>query len=293
MIGFTLQNTPFVGPDGTLYLSRTQNNPGTDFFYAFADTGSALVEKWHVDAGWSTTSEFGCAADGSVFMLDRSFRIQRLDPATGATLATSAAIASSGPAPHLAVDRSGKVYVSNGGFSHGRLYSFNPDLTTRWSLPVANINQGGPALGADGTLVVAGIGTNVLALRSSCNTGASLTLRNAGSNPQSLAASLPILGSTWTATVDLTTTGHSVALLFAFDGAIDTTLSGGQHVLCGNLFGHGKLFQLVRPGPLATFSVMIPNDTALCGFSACIQAAHLGSVVPFALSNAQDLVLGG
>ena len=41
--GFTLQNTPFVGPDGTLYLSRTQNNPATDFLYAWEDTGTALA----------------------------------------------------------------------------------------------------------------------------------------------------------------------------------------------------------------------------------------------------------
>ncbi len=30
MPGFTLQNTPMVGPDGTVYLSRTQNNPAVD-----------------------------------------------------------------------------------------------------------------------------------------------------------------------------------------------------------------------------------------------------------------------
>ncbi len=295
MVGFTLQNTPFVGPDGTLYLSRTQNNPSTDFFYAFEDTGNALVEKWHVDAGWTTTSEFGCGPDGSVYMIDRSFRVQRLDPDTGATLAvSSSAIAtSSGSAPHFAIDRSGKVFVSNGGFSNGRLYSFNADLSLRWSLSVPNVNQGGPALGEDGTLVIAGIGTSVRALRSSCQVAAAVATRNSGSNPQSYEAGLAVLGSTWTATVDLTTTGHSFAVLFAFDGAADLTLNGGQHLLCANLGGHGKLVRLVQPGPVATFSFAVPNSASLCGFSLCTQAAHLGGVVPFALSNAQDLVLGG
>ncbi len=294
MIGFTLQNTPFVGPDGTIYLSRTQNNPNTDFFYAFEDTGSALVEKWHVDAGWSTTSEFGCASDGSVYMLDREFKIRRLDPHTGATLVVSAApIASSGPAPHFAIDASGKVFVSNGGFSGGRLYAFDPDLVLRWSLAVQNINQGGPALGADGTLVVAGIGTNIRALRSPCAVGASVVSRNSGPNPASYEADAPLLGSVWTARVDLTTTGHDLAVLFGFDGATDVTLGGGQHLLCSNQGGHGKLFQLVRAGPIATFELAVPLDPALCGFAACTQAAHVGGLPEFALSNAEDVVLGG
>ncbi|MCP4589489.1 MAG: PQQ-binding-like beta-propeller repeat protein, partial [bacterium] len=58
MSGFTLQNTPTAGPDGTIYLSRTQNNPATDFFYAFEDTGSAFVDKWNVPAAWTTFSMF-------------------------------------------------------------------------------------------------------------------------------------------------------------------------------------------------------------------------------------------
>jgi hypothetical protein len=166
MIGFTLQNTPFVGPDGTLYLSRTQSNPITDFFYAYEDTGAALVERWNVPAGWSTASEFGCGPDGSVYMLDPTQRIRRLDPATGATLdMTVDPIGPGNLSPHFAVDAVGRVFVSNGEFASGRLFSFDADLSFRWSLPVTNANQGGPSLGSDGTLVMAGVGSNVFALR--------------------------------------------------------------------------------------------------------------------------------
>ncbi len=288
LIGFTLQNTPFVGPDGTLYLSRTQNNALTDFFYAFEDTGSALVEKWHVDAGWSTTSEFGCGPDGTVYMFDRDRKVRRLDPGTGATLATTASPIGSGSlAPHFAIDRSGKVFVSNGGFSNGRLYSFNPDLSVRWSLAVPNVNQGGPALGEDGTLVIAGVGTNVRALRSPCSIGASSLVRNAGANPQSLEATLPILGSTWTATVDLATTGHTSALLFN-GSAVDVPLGAGRHLLCA-----GGGLQLVQPGPHAIFSLTVPLQVSLCGRTLSVQAAHLGGVTRYALSNALDLTIGG
>ena len=68
-------------------------------------------------------------------------------------------------APRLSIDGQGRLFVSNGDFGNGRLYSFDANLTTRWSLPVQNINIGAPALGEDGTLVVCGVGTNVKAYR--------------------------------------------------------------------------------------------------------------------------------
>jgi len=290
MPGFTLQNTPFVGPDGTVYLARTQNNPATDFLYAFEDTGVALVQRWHVDAGWTTTSEFACDPGGDVYLLDRTYRVRRLDPATGATRATSTSpIASSSAAPHFAVDRSGKVFVSNGGFGNGRLYAFDPDLSLRWSLAVPNVNQGGPALGADGTLVMAGTGTNLFALRSACQVPATLAVRNGGTNPLSLEGSLPILGSTFTATVDVGASGHSMALLFGSATTADIPLGRGRRLLCGST---GVAFQLTQPGPLASFALPIPLDLALCGRTFCVQAVHFGGPA-YRLSHALDLSLGG
>lgn len=291
MPGFTVQNTPFAGPDGTVYLSRTQNNATVDFFYAFEDTGSALVEKWNVEAGWSTTSEFGCAPDGSVLMLDRDFRVRRLDPDTGATLdVSSVPISTPGGsrAPHFAVDASGKVFVSNGEFASGTLYAFDPDLELRWSVGVTNVNQGGPALGEDGTLVVAGLGS-LTAWRSACQLAAAAVPRNAGANPQSLEAELPILGSSWTTTVDLTTTGHTSVFLFAADTPVDVALAGGQRLLCAGAL----IFTRNGSGPVASFTQPLPLNPALCGRTGCLQAVHFGGVAPFALSNAVDLALGG
>ncbi len=168
MIGFTLQNTPLVGPDGSVYLSRTQNNVITDFFYAFTDTGAALVQKWFVTAGWSTSSEFAVGLDGSPYMLAPGNVLQRLDPATGAVTAASVPLSTlaGNITPRLAVDGSGKVYASNGGFSDGRVYCFTPGLDLLWSVAVASVNIGAPCLAQDGTLVVAGVGTDVRAYRS-------------------------------------------------------------------------------------------------------------------------------
>ncbi|MCC6675669.1 MAG: hypothetical protein IT436_00870 [Phycisphaerales bacterium] len=164
MPGFTLQNSPMVGPDGTVYLSRTQNNPPVDNFYAFTDTGTGLVEKWHIPAGWSTSSEFGVGPDGSVYMLAPGNIIQRLDPDDGAVMSSSSSIAADFMTPRFAIDRDGRVFFSNGAFSDGRVFSFNADLTERWSVSVPNINIGGPAMGRDGTLVLVGT-SNIRAYR--------------------------------------------------------------------------------------------------------------------------------
>ena len=128
-----------------------------------------------------------------------------------------------------------------------------------------------------------------------CSPVASATFRNAGSNPTSHAAStLPVLGSTYTATVDVGgTSGHSFAWLVGFSTPTTTLLNGGQTLLVNVADPHGELLQRTTlPGPLATFDIPVPADLALTGFNAATQALHTGGVAPFALSNAQDLVLG-
>ena len=62
--------------------------------------------------------------------------------------------------------RPGGSFLSAAKLSGGiNFYSFNADLTQRWSVPVPNVNIGAPAIGSDGTLVIAGIGTNIFAYR--------------------------------------------------------------------------------------------------------------------------------
>ena len=167
MAGFTLQNTPFVAPDGTVYLSRTQNNLVTDFFYSFTDTGAALLQNWFVPAAWSTSSEFAVGLDGSPYMLGAGNVVQRLDPLSGAVTATSVTIqaAAGNVTPRLAVDAAGHVFACNGGGSGGKVFCFDAALNTVWSLNMPNVNIGAPCLGQDGTLIVAGTGTDVRAYR--------------------------------------------------------------------------------------------------------------------------------
>jgi len=118
---------------------------------------------------------------------------------------------------------------------------------------------------------------------------ATVATRNQGSNPNSYSAGLPILGSTWTGNVDLTTTGHSMALVFAFDSTASLTLGGGQALLLG---GNNLFTFPIASGPQATISASIPTQTDLVGMTIYTQALHLGGQTPFALSNAQDLTVG-
>jgi hypothetical protein len=164
MAGFTIQNAPFVGADGRIFLSRTQNNAGVDQFYAFNDTGAALAGLWNTPAGWTTTSEYASAADGSVFIINPAYQIEKRDPSTGAVLATSTTVVND-YSQRMAVDALGRLFLSNGEFGVSRLISFNADLTERWNIAIpGNVNIGAPAIGLDGTLIVATT-TSVIAYR--------------------------------------------------------------------------------------------------------------------------------
>jgi outer membrane protein assembly factor BamB len=164
MPGFLSQHTPMVGPDGTVYCNRAQTNPSVDFFYAFTDTGTALQQRWAVPSLPGAGAEYGCGPDGSVYMVQPGEILTRLDPLTGAVRNTYA-VPLGYTTTRFAIDADGRVFASNGGFPTGRLFALEADLTLRWSVPVPNINIGGPCLGNDGTLVVAGIGSDLRAYR--------------------------------------------------------------------------------------------------------------------------------
>lgn len=167
MPGFTIQNSPMVGPDGTIYVARVQNNVNVDFFYSFHDDGSAITENWKIPARWTTSSEFTVGPDGTIYMIAAGNIVSRRDPKTGAQINASNPIALDSPngnfTPRMASDAQGRIYMSNGQFNSGRVYCFSAELVELWSLPVANINIGTPAIGENGILIVAGVGTNVKA----------------------------------------------------------------------------------------------------------------------------------
>jgi outer membrane protein assembly factor BamB len=173
--GGSEQNQPFLSPDGlTVYLSRTQNNPATAFRYAFSDTGCALSLKWQAPVRWTTSHEFGVANDGSIYTFLQDDEFVRLSALNGQVMNTAGVLSPLGNpnlSPKTAVDANGIVYVSNGWAgtpsTNGRVWAFSYDLQQNYfTLNLSNPNQGGPALGNDGTLVVCDL-NGVQAYRSS------------------------------------------------------------------------------------------------------------------------------
>lgn len=120
---------------------------------------------------------------------------------------------------------------------------------------------------------------------------ASVQTRNAGQNPTSYVAANPVLGASWNASVDLSLSGHSQAFLALSARSKDLLLGGGQTLLVDPA---SLGIPLVGPsaGPIASFQLSIPADMNLAGLVVYSQALHVGNVIPFALSNAQDLCLG-
>ncbi|MBN2560707.1 MAG: PQQ-binding-like beta-propeller repeat protein [Phycisphaerae bacterium] len=170
--GYVQQAGPFVGPDGTVYAPRTQGDAATDFLVAYEDTGTALSEKWSAPLGFVPFSSFGVGPDGSIYTYttvrdgDTAFvTVLRLDPDTGNVLHASLPILTDYPpsGQRIAIDARGKVFLTNGGYTYGAFYSFDADLTLRWSEGLPGVNVGGPVLGQGGIVVVCGTGTNVLA----------------------------------------------------------------------------------------------------------------------------------
>lgn len=164
MPGFLTQTTPMVGPDGTVYFNRGQNNPLVDFYYAFTDTGTKFIEKWKIPGFGGAAAEYGIGPDGSLYFVVDGPKLARVDPDTGIIINNFPLTDYS--KAHIAVDAMGNVFFSNGDFPTGRLYAFDAELRELWNVPVTNINIGGPSLGESGILVVCGIGTDVRAYQS-------------------------------------------------------------------------------------------------------------------------------
>lgn len=150
----------FVDSSGGVYAPSARSTPD-DAIIALQDTGEALVERWRAPMDWVPHGSFGVGPDRSVYSYSPAHEVVRLDPDTGDVLNRSNPIPfTSYLLPRLAVDATGKVFVT-AYQGQGWLFSFDPDLTLRWqeTLPGAE----GPALGADGTLVVTGTGTTLRA----------------------------------------------------------------------------------------------------------------------------------
>ena len=165
MPGFLSQNTPFCAPDPTgagrlVFYPRTQSNQAVDFLYAYRDTGTNFELLWTAAALAGAGSQHAITPDGGIVMVGFNGKLEVRDQLTGILRhQTAAAVTASINQSHIAVDRVGRIFYGNGGFP-GTVTSFSPSLNPRWSINVPNLNQGGPVIADDGSMLIAGTGSS-------------------------------------------------------------------------------------------------------------------------------------
>jgi outer membrane protein assembly factor BamB len=153
--GWVQQTGLMAGPDGRIYAPRVQNNQDTDFFVSLTDDGTEIKQNWSVEYGYALWASYGVGPDGSIYTYDRYRHVIRLDPANGNILDTSMEFCSEYPAgPKMAIGSDGIIYLTNGKYGESKLFSFNPDLTLRWSEDYGTTVIEGLSIAYDGTMIV-------------------------------------------------------------------------------------------------------------------------------------------
>ena len=129
-------------------------------------------------------------------------------------------------------------------------------------------------------------------LASACASVASATFRNAGTNAGVYqVVTPPVIGGSLGIFDNMLATGHTFSLVFGFGGTLDLTLGAGQRLLVDITHPSGEMLSL-SPSATGVHTLPIPVDLGLCGMPVFTQAIHYGGTFPFALTNAQDLVVG-
>jgi outer membrane protein assembly factor BamB len=241
----------FVGPDGTVYAPLSNNTPG-DAMVALADSGTALTEKWRFPLPYIPFASFATGPDGTVYTYSTDDEVVRLDPADGNVLSTSLPIPwdAAGWFPRVVVDGRGRVFLNNAAVTLGRLYAFDAGLRLHWSDPVPDITLGGPAIGANGTLVVAASGTTVRAYRTPFS----------GDIPMRVDASLALDGAS--NANDVMEPGETVGVQTSWENSThaDAALAG----TASNLTGPGGGLYAIDDAS-ADYGVVAAGATSNCG----------------------------
>jgi hypothetical protein len=134
---------------------------------------------------------------------------------------------------------------------------------------------------------------------------ASAEYRNAGANPESYRswgnyAGTPVHGGTLELSLDVASTGHRFGTIVGYLGSATTALANGQFVLVNTDHPAGEILRFpLRKAPVE-YSILIPEDLALCGLTISTQGMHLvpmpgltrrpGADVAVALGDPTDVV---
>jgi len=149
--GLSINSSPAVGADGTVYVGSNDTN-----LYAINPDGS---QKWAFPTGGNILSSPAISVDGTIYVgsFDRKLYAVNPDGSQKWSFATGGYLNSS---PSIAPD--GTIYV---GSYDGELYAVNPDGAQKWAFATGGrISYSSPAVGADGTIYLGSYDHNLYAI---------------------------------------------------------------------------------------------------------------------------------
>jgi hypothetical protein len=114
-------------------------------------------------------------------------------------------------------------------------------------------------------------------------------VHTAGANVASHSIPPAVLGRELPVTVDLQTTGHASAFVLASSVLAQIPVSNGQFLF---VRPNSATLLPTRSGPIASWTVDVPNNLTLVGLSLFTQAIHFGGRRDIAYSNAIVIVYG-
>lgn len=146
-----IDSSPAVMADGTIVFGGDD-----DFVYALKpDLGLTEAQrlKWKTNVGSDVNAipAIGPAPDNFIYVRTQGGKVKKLNPTTGAIVASFNGPSDLDTDSSPAIGLDGKVYV---GLAHD-VYALDPvDLTQEWVRPTGNDVKSSPAIGADGTVYV-------------------------------------------------------------------------------------------------------------------------------------------
>lgn len=144
-----IMSTAAIGPHGTIYIGSWDR-----VLYAIHPNGTL---KWEVHTGGHIDDAPSLAPDGTVYLTSDTGTLYAIHP--DGTVKWQRTIAPTTDKAHFhgwflstpTIGNNGRIYI---GSDNGRLYAFNPNGTTAWTLQTASALESAPAITPDGTLYI-------------------------------------------------------------------------------------------------------------------------------------------
>ncbi len=147
-----IESSPAVGTDGTIYIGTFDNK-----LYAFNPDGT---KKWDFTTGNGINSSPAISLDGTIYVGSQDHKLYALNPdgTEKWEFLTNGPISSS-----PAIDSDGTVFV---GSDDKKLYAINPDGSKKWTFSTGGPVRCSPAIGNDGTVFIESGDAKLTALNS-------------------------------------------------------------------------------------------------------------------------------